>query len=141
MDRDAPTLGDVAHDGVAGYGLAALRVADHQAVDALNLDAATETQPLDDASEGRGLGRLQLVGRKIGIQRPHHRPERDVASPNRGLELLGAPDRERGRGGAQAGVVRGIEPPPAHFAREDLLAELEALLELFLANPLPDLVP
>src|SRR5438309_5338380 len=33
-----------------------------------DLDAAAEPQPLDHPAERRGLGRLELVHRKIGIQ-------------------------------------------------------------------------
>src|SRR2546427_9503275 len=46
MDRDAAPLGDVAHDAVPRHRLAALRVADHQPVHALDLAPAAEPQAL-----------------------------------------------------------------------------------------------
>jgi hypothetical protein len=42
MNRDASPLRDVADHGVAGHRLAALGVADHQPVHALNADAPPE---------------------------------------------------------------------------------------------------
>src|SRR2546426_7200007 len=140
MDRDAAPLGDVAHDAVAGNGLATLRVADHQPIHALDLDPAAEPQTLHDAPERGGLGRLQVLRGQVGVQRPHDLPNGDVAPPQRGQELLAGPHGQ-GRGSAgEARVVGGRESPPPHLALQDLAAQLEAALVLLLLHPLADLV-
>src|SRR3989454_7844802 len=140
VDRDTAALGDVSHHQVARHRLAALSVPHHQPVHPLDLDAPSQADALHHAAEGGRLGRLELLGRQIGVQRPHHRPERDVAPPERRLELLRRPDRQIGRGALQPRRVRQREATTPHLAREDLLPELEAFLVLLATDPLPDLV-
>src|SRR5207247_25828 len=77
---------------------------------------------------------------EVRVERPHHRAEGDVAAPQGGLELLRVAHRQRGRGASQLLLRRGLEAAPPHLARQDLLAELEALLVLLLLDPLSDLV-
>ena len=140
MNRDAAALCDIAHHQIPRHRLAALRVAYHEPVHALDLDPAPEAEPLDHAAEGGRLGRLQVVGRKVRVQSAHHRPERDVTATQRGLQLLGGPDRQIGGRARQPGLVGRVEAPAAHLACQDLLSQIEALLVLFLTDPLPDLV-
>ena len=59
MDRDAPALRHVADHRVAGHRLAALRVPDHEPVDALNLDAPADRM--------RSITRPKTVGLGSGI--------------------------------------------------------------------------
>ena len=105
MDRDAPTLRHVAHDRIAGHRLAALRVADHQSVDALDLDAAAEPDSIDDAAEDGRLGLLDLVAGEVGIERADHLPDGDVAPAHRDLESPAVGERER-HGRAREPVCR-----------------------------------
>src|SRR3989440_8822463 len=51
------------------------------------------------------LGRLQLLHREVGVQRPHDRPERDIAGAEGGLQLLRRAHRQRGGGALEAGRV------------------------------------
>src|SRR2546427_3386948 len=44
MDGDSPARGDVRHPRISGTRLTALRVAHHEAIDALDPDAAAEAQ-------------------------------------------------------------------------------------------------
>src|SRR5438552_3302124 len=138
VDRDAATLGDVADDGIAGHGLAALGITYHQPFDAVNLDAATQAQPLDDPAKRRRLGRLLILRREIGIQRFQHLAELDVAAPDGRLHLVSHAERERGRRLGQLVRGRRVEAPAANFAREDLAPERHAPFMLFLLDPLAD---
>src|SRR6266478_5237092 len=98
VDRDATALGDVADDGVAGDRLAALGVTDHQALDAVNLDAAAEAETFDDAPERRRLRGVLFVGRYVGIQRVDHLADLHVPATDGGLHLLGGAESELLRG-------------------------------------------
>src|SRR5256712_11792100 len=53
--------------------------------------------------------------------------------------LLRRPDGELRRSALEALGIRGLDAPPPHLPREDLLAELQALLVLLAPDPLPDL--
>ena len=141
MDRDAAALGDVADHRVARHRLAALGVAHHQPVHALDLDAATQPDPVDHPAEDRGLGLLELVGGQIGIERPDDLPDRDVAPADRDLEARGRRPARASRPPGQPGVVGRIEPAPPDLARQDLLAQREADLLFLVVDPLLDLVP
>src|SRR6266436_1685824 len=140
VDGDTAALGDVSHHQVARHRLAALSIPHHQPVHPLDLDAASQADALHHAAEGRRLWRLELLGGQVGVERAHHGPERDVAPPERGLELLRRPDGQVGRGALQPRGVRRGEAAAPHFPREDFLPELETLLVLLPADPLPDLV-
>jgi len=139
VDRDAASLGDVANHQVPGHRLAALRIPHHQPVHALDLDAAAEPQPLDHATERRRLGRLQVFGREVGYSARIMVPSAMSPRPSAACSCSAVPT-ESSVAALEALGIRGLEAPSPHLPREDLLAELQALLVLLAADPLPDLV-
>src|SRR5690349_5682551 len=86
VNGDAPSLGDVPHHGISRNRLAALRIPDHQTVDALNLDPPAQPNPVDDPTENRGLGLLHLVGGNIRVQRADDLADGNVSAANSDLE-------------------------------------------------------
>src|SRR3989442_5855347 len=83
---------------------------------------------------------MQPPRREVGVQRSHHRPQGDVAPPQRGLQLLRRTDGEVRRSALEARGVRRLQPPAPLLPRQDLPPQLEALLLLFPADPFSDLL-
>ena len=79
MDGNAPPFSDVSHHGVTRHRLAALGVADHEAVDAVNFDSASKADPVNDPTEAGRLGRPKLLGRLLREHRLNDLSGRRVA--------------------------------------------------------------
>src|SRR6266550_2026437 len=96
VDGDASPLGDVADDGISGHRLAALRIPDHESLDAMNLDATAQPQPLDDAPQRPRFcgGRLVLLARQRWVERLHHLTELYVTPSDGRFDLLRDAERE-----------------------------------------------
>ena len=63
MDADSAPAGDIANNWIAGHGLAALRVAHHEPVDALNAYALRPTHAIDEPLE-----RARLRGVDVRVE-------------------------------------------------------------------------
>src|SRR4029078_9359244 len=67
VDGDAAPLRHVADDGVARHRLAELGVAHHETAQALNLDAGSESDPVDHPPDDAGLHFLKILRRGVGM--------------------------------------------------------------------------
>src|SRR5690242_15872641 len=140
VNGDTPSLGDVSHHGISRHRLAALRVPYHRTVDALNLDAPAQPNPVDDPTESRGLGLLHLVGGNIPVQRADDLADGNVSSANRDFETATIGQREGLRGPCQPVVIRSLEPAAPDLPGEDLATQAETDRLLLVVHPLLDLV-
>ena len=142
VDRDAPALRHVADHRIARHRLAALGVAHHQPVDALDLDAPAQPDPVDDAAEDRRLGLLDLVAGEVGIERADHLADGDVAPAHRDLEAPAVGEGQRHRRARRAASSSGGSSRRRRTSRARIsLPEREADRLFLVVDPLPDLVP
>src|SRR6266853_1872052 len=82
VNADSPTSCYIPHNGVSGYGLATLGVADHHPIDTLNPDALRS--PADAIHQPVERTRLWRIGRGlgVGVQLPHDLRDVHIALPN-----------------------------------------------------------
>ena len=138
VNAHAASTRDVSRDRIARHGLAALRVADHEPVHALNLHALRAADAIDEALHERRLRSLSF--RRIREEMPDREADAHVALPDGRVQLGLVAQREGGRGGVEALVVGPAQATPLELPVEDILAELHRRGLLLVSQPLPDLV-
>ena len=141
VDRYAATLGNVPHDGITWYGLAALGVAHHQAVHTVDAHASPQPNPVEHASEHRWLRRLELFIVPFGKERSHDLSDGHVTAAKYLVQIVGRALGEALGGRLHLFVVGHREAAAAELSCHDLLAKANAGLAFFLLDPLAYLVP
>src|SRR5581483_11890272 len=141
VNADTPPAGDVADNRVPRDRLTTLGVAHHEAVGALNADAfAPAADAVDQALERAGLGRSGFLV-EVRMQNLERLQRMDVALTDRRHQVLGVVQAQFLGDGLELLVRRLRDPAALDFALEDLAANLLRRLFLFVAQPLPDLMP
>ena len=106
-------LGDVPHHRIARHRLAALGVADQQAIHSLDLDAPAQPDPVEHPAEHGGLGLGQLVVGEVRIEGADDLADGQVAPPHRRLEPDPVRHAQRGGGAGERRVVQRAQPSSA----------------------------